>query len=155
MIVKINSWIGGPGDPQRQKTHALTQVVGSQGICCPRWSPDGRYVTALSADNQKLLLLDLSTQKWRQLADKMGTFGYMTWSPDGKYIGFDTSFTADPGFFRVRVADGQIERVVSLKNIRRFFPQWGEWSGMAPDGSPLVVRDISTQEIYALDWQLP
>ena len=137
------------------KTHALTQVVGSQGICCPRWSPDGRYVTALSADNQKLLLLDLSTQKWRQLADKMGTFGYMTWSPDGKYIGFDTSFTADPGFFRVRVADGQIERVVSLKNIRRFFPQWGEWSGMAPDGSPLVVRDISTQEIYALDWQLP
>jgi Tol biopolymer transport system component/predicted Ser/Thr protein kinase len=137
------------------KTHTLTQVVGSQGICCPRWSSDGRYVTALSADNQKLLLLDLSTQKWRQLADKMGTFGYMTWSPDGKYIGFDTSFTADPGFFRVRVTDGQIERVVSLKNIRRFFPQWGEWSGMTPDGSPLVVRDISTQEIYALDWQLP
>jgi hypothetical protein len=102
-----------------------------------------------------LLLLDLSTQKWRQLADKMGTLGYMTWSPDSKYIGFDTSFTADPGFFRVRVADGQIGRVVSLKNIRRFFPQWGEWSGMASDGSPLVVRDISTQEIYALDWQLP
>ena len=137
------------------KTRALTQLVGSQGICCPRWSPDGRYVVALSADNQKLLLLDLSTQKWRQLADKMGTLGYMTWSPDSKYIGFDTSFTTDPGFFRVRVADGQIGRVVSLKNIRRFFPQWGEWSGMAPDGSPLVVRDISTQEIYALDWQLP
>ncbi len=137
------------------KKRALTQVGGSQGICCPRWSPDGRYVVALSADNQKLLLLDLSTQKWRQLADKMGTLGYMTWSPDSKYIGFDTSFTTDPGFFRVRVADGQIGRVVSLKNIRRFFPQWGEWSGMAPDGSPLVVRDISTQEIYALDWQLP
>ena len=137
------------------KTHALTQVVGSQGICCPRWSPDGRYVTALSADSQKLLLLDLSTQKWRQLADNMGTFGYITWSRDGKYIGFDTSFTADPGFFRVRVADGQIERVISLKNIRRFLTQWGEWSGMAPDGSPLVVRDISTQEIYALEWQLP
>ncbi len=137
------------------KTRALTQLVGSQGICCPRWSPDGRYVVALSADNQKLMLLDLSTQKWRQLADKMGILGYMTWSPESKYIGFDTSFTTDPGFFRVRVADGQIGRVVSLKNIRRFFPQWGEWSGMAPDGSPLVVRDISTQEIYALDWQLP
>src|SRR5438045_2777163 len=137
------------------KKHALTQVGGSQGICCPRWSPDGRYVVALSADNQKLLLLDLSTQKWRQLADKMGILGYMTWSKDSKYIGFDTSFTADPGFFRVRVADGQIGRVVSLKNIRRFCPQRGDWRGMAQDGSPLVVRDISTQEIYALDWQLP
>ncbi len=137
------------------KTRAQTQVVDSQGLCCPRWSPDGRYVAALSADSQKLMLLDLSTQKWRQLADKMGTFGYLTWSPDGKYIEFDTSFTADPGFFRLRLADGQIERVVSLKNIRRFFPQFGEWSGLAPDGSPLVVRDISTQEIYALDWQIP
>jgi Tol biopolymer transport system component len=137
------------------KTHTQTQLAGSQGICCPRWSPDGRYVAALSVDNQKLLLFDLSTQKWRQLADKMGTIGYMTWSPDGKYLGFDTSFTTDPGFFRARVADGQIERVVGLKNVRRFFSQWGEWSGMAPDGSPLVVRDISTQEIYALNWQLP
>jgi hypothetical protein len=31
----------------------------------------------------------------------------------------------------------------------------GEWSGLAPDGSPLFTRDISTQEIYALDLQLP
>ena len=138
------------------KTRALTQVGGSQGICCPRWSPDGRYVVALSgADNQKLMLLDLSTQQWRQLAGKMGTFGYMTWSPDSRYIGFDTGFSADSGFFRVRVADGQIERVVSLKNIRRFFPHWGAWNGMAPDGSPLVVRDISNQEVYALDLQWP
>jgi serine/threonine protein kinase/Tol biopolymer transport system component len=137
------------------KTRSLTQVGGSQGLCCPRWSPDGRYVVALSADNQKLMLLDLSTQQWRQLADKMGVIGYMSWSSDSKYIGFDTTFTNDPGFFRVRVADGQIGRVVSLKNIHRFFPQWGEWSGMAPDGSLLVVRDISTQEIYALDVQWP
>ena len=138
------------------KTRALNQVAGSQGICCPRWSPDGRYVAAISGDNQKLLLLDLTTQEWRQQwSDKMGTVGYLTWSPDSKYLGFDTSFTADPGFFRVRVGDGQIERVVSLSKIRRSLSQWGEWSGMAPDGSPIVVRDISSQEIYALDWQLP
>ena len=137
------------------KTRALNQVAGSQGICCSRWSPDGRYVAAISGDNQKLLLLDLTTQQWRQLSDKMGIVGYVTWSPDSKYLGFDTSFTADPGFFRVRVGDGQTERVVGLSKIRRFLSQWGEWSGMAPDGSPIVVRDISSQEIYALDWQLP
>jgi serine/threonine protein kinase/Tol biopolymer transport system component len=137
------------------KTRALTQVAGSEGICCPRWSPDGRWVIALSTDNQKLLLFDMSTQKWRQLADKIGTIGYMAWSTDSKYVSFDTSFTADPAFFRVGPADGKVVRVVSLNNIRRFFPQWGEWSGLAPDGSPLLVRDISTQEIYALDWKLP
>jgi len=151
-----------PGDPEPAKimlldlkTRAVTQVAGSDGICCPRWAPDGRWVIALSADNQKLFLLDMSTQKWRQLADTIGTIGYMTWSRDSKYVGFDTSFTVDPAFFRVSPADGQVARVVSLNNIRRFFPQWGEWSGLAPDGSPLLVRDISTQEIYALDWKLP
>jgi len=151
-----------PDDPQTAKimlldlkTRALTQVAGSDGICCPRWSPDGRWVIALSIDNQKLLLFDLSTRKWRRLADKMGIIGYMTWSRDSKYVGFDTSFTADPAFFRLAPADGQVLRVTSLKNIRRFFPQWGEWSGLAPDGSPLVVRDISSQEIYALNWKLP
>jgi hypothetical protein len=85
----------------------------------------------------------------------MGTIGYMTWSRDSKYVSFDTSFTADPALFRVQPVDGEVRRIVRLNNIRRFFTQWGEWSGLAPDGSPLLVRDISTQEIYALDWTLP
>jgi Tol biopolymer transport system component len=151
-----------PGNPEPAKimlldlkTRAQTELPGSEGICCPRWSPDGRWVIALSTDSQKLLLLDLSTHKWRQLADKMGTIGYMTWSRDSKYVAFDTAFTADPGFFRVQPVDGEVRRILSLNNIRRFFSQWGEWSGLAPDGSPLLVRDISTQEIYALDWKLP
>ena len=32
---------------------------------------------------------------------------------------------------------------------------FGPWSGIAPDGSPLLVRDISNEEIYSLDLQLP
>ena len=138
------------------KSHAVTEIADSKGICCPRWFPDGRWVIALSADNQKLLLFDVAAQKWRQLADKAGAFGYMTWSLDSKYVGFDTSFTSDPAFFRVDIPDGQISRIVSLKEVRRFFPPIsGTWSGLTPDGSPIVVRDISTQEIYALDWKLP
>ena len=29
------------------------------------------------------------------------------------------------------------------------------WTGLTPDDSPLALRDISTFEIYALDWHLP
>jgi hypothetical protein len=29
------------------------------------------------------------------------------------------------------------------------------WTGLAPDDSPLALRDISTQEIYAIDWDAP
>jgi len=31
----------------------------------------------------------------------------------------------------------------------------GEWGGIAPDGSALFVRGLSTDEIYALDLELP
>jgi hypothetical protein len=32
---------------------------------------------------------------------------------------------------------------------------WGSWSGQAPDDSRLFVRDMSTQDIYALDVDFP
>jgi hypothetical protein len=47
------------------------------------------------------------------------------------------------------------ERVISLKGLRRFWGQLGQWTGLAPDDSLLLVRDTSSQEIYALDWQAP
>lgn len=31
----------------------------------------------------------------------------------------------------------------------------GRWTGVAPDGSPILRRDLSIQEIYALDVDLP
>jgi len=54
-----------------------------------------------------------------------------------------------------------LQRVVSLKGMRQFvagglFTSWmGAWTGLTPDDSPLLQRDISTQEIYTLDLQLP
>lgn len=137
------------------KTRHLTELPGSRGRCCPRWSPDGHYIAALPDDNQVLLIFEVATQKWRRVAENLGAIGFMTWSPDSKYLGFDTLFTADPGFYRMRVADWQIERLIRLRDVRRFNDVFGPWSGMAPDGSPLLVRDISTQEIYALDSELP
>jgi hypothetical protein len=50
-----------------------------------------------------------------------------------------------------------LARVLSFQNIRTFPGQFGpgSWTGLAPDDSLLFVRDISSQEIYSLDLQLP
>ncbi len=29
------------------------------------------------------------------------------------------------------------------------------WFGLAPDDSLLVLRDVGSQEIYAIDWEAP
>jgi hypothetical protein len=42
---------------------------------------------------------------------------------------------------------------VSLKEVRRGFGTLGPWLGLSPDDSPLAMRDLGNEEIYALDWQ--
>ena len=56
---------------------------------------------------------------------------------------------------RIRISDGKLERILSLKGFQAAPGAFGNWSGIAPDDSPLFVRDASIQEIYALDWDAP
>jgi eukaryotic-like serine/threonine-protein kinase len=133
-------------------TNQISILPGSGGLYSPRWSPDGRYIAALSSDSVRLLIFSLQSQTWTELAK--ANFGYPTWAPDSEYIYFDT-FGADPAFFRLRIRDRKVERVVSLKDVPRAVGDMGPWTGLAPDGSPLFQRDASLDEISALDWEAP
>jgi hypothetical protein len=77
------------------------------------------------------------------------------WSRDGKYIYFDAPESADPAIYRARIPDRHIERVVSLAGIERVHGNIGKWIGLTPDNRPLILRDVHSQEIYALDWIEP
>ena len=132
------------------KTREVTTLPGAEGLYSPRWSPDGRYIAALRAGPETLMLFDFSTQKWVQL--EQIAVGFPSWSRDSKYIYFD-AVGEDHAFYRVRISDHKLERLVSLKGLR-LTGAFG-WTGLAPDDSPLVLRDVGTQEIYAFDWNVP
>ena len=133
------------------KTHQVSTLPGSDGLFSPRWSPDGRYIAALPSSNpDRLLLLDRTTEKWKELCKTF--IGYPSWSRDSKYAYFDSP-QGDPGFYRVRISDSKLEKIVTLKNLR--LTGTFTWTGLAADDSPLVLRDVGTQEIYALDWEAP
>jgi serine/threonine protein kinase len=67
-------------------TRQLSTLPGSEGLYSPRWSPDGRHVSAFSADSQSLLLFDFATSQWKELA--RGSLGwlnmFMYWISDKK-----------------------------------------------------------------------
>ena len=136
------------------KTQKVSDLPGAENLYSPRWSPDGKYIAAMTTDSQKLMLFDRASGRWMELAT-LTTIGYPSWSHDGQYLYFDTTLTDDPAFFRIRISDRKLERLFSLKAVRRFWGELGEWTGLAPDDSPLLVRDTSSQEIYALDFQVP
>ena len=135
------------------KTRNVSKLPGSDGLYSPRWSPDGRCIAAIPLDSLKLMLFDITTQKWSELASIFVAFP--TWSPDGRYLYFDGILDNQEGYFRVRIADRKLERLFSLKGFQAAGGAFGNWSGLGPDETPLFVRDASIQEIYALDWQTP
>jgi Tol biopolymer transport system component/predicted Ser/Thr protein kinase len=137
-------------------THQVSTVPGSENLYSPRWSPDGRYLAALNLDSTKLLLFDFKTKKWSDWITESGAVGYINWSQDGGYLYYDNTSTDHPTFRRVKVGQIHSEFLVDLKGLLRYMapPAYG-WSGIAPDGSALFTRDLSTDEIYALDLDLP
>ena len=62
--------------------------------------------------------------------------------------------SGDHTYRRVMLGETKSELVVRLDKLHQLTNRWGTWSGITPDGVPLFLRDISTQEIYALDLQL-
>jgi Tol biopolymer transport system component len=136
------------------KTNQLTTVIGSQGMWWPRLSPDDNYIAALSAKTSHLMLFDMKAQKWTELTQT--TALHPVWSHDGKYLYFDSTVGGEPAFYRLLITDHKPERVASLKDVKRIASGGlPSWTGLAPDDSPLALRDISTFDIYALEWELP
>ena len=133
------------------RTHKLSALPDSLGLYRPRWSPDGRYVAALSADNRRLMLYDFTIRKWAELAKL--EVANPTWSHNGQYIFFqETPPHGEPAFFRINVSSRKLERVAASSLAGRVYTPW---SGLTPDDSPLMIRDVSTHEVYALDWEAP
>ncbi len=131
------------------KSRKPTKLSGSDGFYSPRWSPDGRYIAAITLDSLKLMLFDFTTQKWTALANIF--VAYPTWSRDGRYIYFDGVLDNQESYYRIQVSNGKLEPIFSMKGFQAAGGAFGNWSGLAPDESPLLVRDASIQEIYALD----
>jgi len=131
----------------------LSTIPGSDGLFTPRWSPDGRHIAAMSTDFQKLMLFDLRSNKWTRFVTP--SISYLSWSRDGKYIYFDTYLESDPAVYRLGIEDRKLEWLASLKNLGRVGGTYGSWSGLTPDDSFLLTRDISSQEIYSIDWVAP
>jgi eukaryotic-like serine/threonine-protein kinase len=135
------------------RTGQVTDIPGSEGLFSPRCSPDGRYIAALSADSTKLLLYDFARKAWSPLATSM--FAYENWSRDGNYLFAEDYPAKVDDIVRIHVPDGKVDRLFSLKDVPRGFDPWEFWVGLAPDGSILLMRDRSTQEIYSLEVRFP
>src|SRR5215472_17135629 len=64
---------------------------------------------------QRVMLFDFNTGKWQELGQ--GSFGWLNWSRDGKYIYF-LDQSGKGGVLRIKIGDPRPEPVVALDNFK-------------------------------------
>jgi Tol biopolymer transport system component len=127
-------------------SHRVSTLPGSLGLFSPRWSPDGHLIAAVPANSTNLHIFNIKTQQWS--VPYKGVVAYHTWSKDGHSIYF-MNFQDNPGVFRVHMPDGTAERIVDLKSFH-YTGNDGMWMGLDPTDAPLFLRDLGSQDVYAL-----
>jgi hypothetical protein len=101
------------------------------------------------------MLLDLKTGQWSELSNGR-ILNYPNWSRDGKFVYFEDIGDDGPEIARVSIPDRKREHVVALRNVPRVNLQSNQpWNGLAPDNSPVIMRDVGSREVYSLELQLP
>ncbi len=135
------------------RTHKVSTLPGTQGFFGPCWSPDGRYLSVFPNDQAGVALYDFRSEKPRFLTSVR--LVWPKWSHDSQYLYFGHPELTERRIFRVHVPDGKLEEVANLKYFHGAPDPFGSWMGLAPDDSPLLVRDASTSDIYVLDWEAP
>jgi eukaryotic-like serine/threonine-protein kinase len=133
------------------KTHEITTIPGSEGLWSPRWSPDSKRIVALNSTADALMIYETTSRKWSELVRSLGIgVGFPQWSRDGKLV----YYRAGGLVYSIRIEDHTTERLADFSGISTTGLR-GAWLAMTPDGSPLVLRDVSLHEIYALDFEAP
>lgn len=127
-------------------SNTISTLPGSVGLFSPRWSPDGRSISAVRMNSTTLNIFDIKTQQWS--TPYKGVVAYPAWSEDSQSM-FFMDFQDNPGVFRIHIADGAVVRLIDLKDLH-YTGNTGMWMGLDPTDAPLFLRDIGTDDVYAL-----
>jgi Tol biopolymer transport system component len=127
------------------KTGQIKELPNSEGLWSIRWSPDGRFIAAMSQPQSFLWLYNPATHKKHQLTTI--TAGWPAWSRDSQWITFQNNLLC----YRVRISDGKVETLGTRNHLKSADWTMG-WMGTNPAGDLLSTKDAGSTEIYSLNW---
>ena len=136
------------------KTRKAEFLPGPEGPIRAVWSPDPRYIAAISAGT-KIVLFDFRTRHWTPLVTGVG-LSPLQWSHDAKDIYYQDALAgAEQPIFRVRIGDRKVGPPLTSRQIPQSNLTAYGFCGLDPNGAPIVTALRSNSDIYALDVDLP
>ncbi len=130
-------------------TRQVEKVPGSDALFSPRWSPDGRWILALTLDQKSIRLYDVERHQWHNLASI--TASDPVWSADSKAIYIHAFRSDGDPVLRIGVPEGEVKVLANLRSLGDSGATNYFFGGVTPHGEPLVQPRIGTGDLYALD----
>ena len=137
------------------ETRKTTKVPGSEGLTSPMWSPDGKYLTAKSGDERRILLFDWQAEKWKEIAIGKLLSGQGAWTHDSKYLLIQDGLEPGQPIYRLHAGDFKRERLLSFESLLASGAEQCVLAGLASDDAPIVTLQRSGARIYGLRVELP
>jgi Tol biopolymer transport system component len=129
--------------------NSVQQIPGSDGLFSPRWSPDGKYIAALTVDQTQVRLFTVATRTWSTLPVPSGADPI--WSSDSRYLFLHASLDPAQPIDRVTIPDGHVDERVRLADSREHDAVDYVFGGLTRDNRPLIRARVFTGNFYSLD----
>jgi serine/threonine protein kinase len=133
-------------------TRRISPMKGGEGYYYPSWSPDGKYMVAMTENSAYMALYSAATKTWKKLRDFPEPWGFWSWAPDSRSL-YTATFlgkTSD-GVYRITIPQGRWEKLSGVEGIN---PANGTetFVSITPDGQPAVMSRTGAAQIYSLHW---
>jgi dipeptidyl aminopeptidase/acylaminoacyl peptidase len=140
-----------------QTTRETSLLPGTEHLTFPKCSVHGDLLALErpepgSGGTEVYRLLRADRGEWKSVPH-FGGGEFPNWSPDGESI-----MSLDPDAKRLMRwwrKTGELQVFTGIGELRLLRTYAVPWTGFAHDGAPLIVRDLSTRDLYALEWEAP
>ena len=126
-----------------------TTVPHSEGLFSPRWSPDGKWIAALTLAQNKVMLFDVAHQQWSELASTSAADPI--WSNDSKAIFVHAFLAENQPILRISVPNGEARVVASSADFHSGEPADYFFGGLTLEGLPLIRPRVGTGNLFTMD----
>jgi DNA-binding winged helix-turn-helix (wHTH) protein/Tol biopolymer transport system component len=137
------------------ETRKATKLPESEGLTSPMWSPDGKYLTAKTLDEHRLLLFDAPAGKWKEIANGKLLSGHGAWTHDSKYLLIQDGFEPGQPIYRLHAGDFKRERILSFESILSSGVDRCVLTDLTAEDAPIITLLLRGTRVYALDLYLP
>ena len=131
------------------QSQTRTAMPHSEGLFSPRWSPDGKWIAALTLAQNKVMLFDVASQRWSELASTSASDP--TWSNDSKAIFIHAFLAENQPIVRISVPSGEAKVVASSEDFHVREPADYFFGGLTPENLPLVRPRVGTGNLFVMD----